>query len=90
MAISIVIAVIVAYLLVAALGHNLEQKRRSAMFDECKTVEEVGKKGLIETAYLEKMLARLGRRGDVEMAKKLAMARLSTHSNKATLMRFID
>lgn len=89
MAIGIVIAVIVVYVLVAALVHNLEQKRRMTMFDECETVEEVGKKGPIEAADLEEMLVRLGRRGDVGMAKQLATTRVSTCSNEATLMRFL-
>lgn len=91
------LTLILVYVFAVALTLTLEKrspaKEDATVFDECKTVDEVAKKGPIEQPELDELLARMGKRGDVATAKRLATERMFVGSSKqavANLMRLVD
>ena len=87
------IALIVIYTFVVVTARFLEKKAQWAMFDGCATVDEVAKKGPIEQPELDERLARMGKRGDVEVAKRLAVERMEARAYEATTakpIRLVD
>ncbi len=91
--IGIGIALIAIYVVVLVLVSKLRligEQNGSTMFDECKAVEEVAKKGPIELPELSKMLKDLGKAGDLMVAKRLArlaMERMRCASNEEAVER---
>ncbi len=88
--IALIAIYVVALILVSKLRSIEEQKGSamfSAMFDECKTVEEVAKRGPIELLEMNKMLNDLGKAGDLMVAKKLATERMMCASNEEAVER---